>query len=43
MYIQEDFARHLGSLFKWGNAAEIHPNEENSVYGTELSNTLINM
>jgi hypothetical protein len=35
MYIQGDFASHL-----WGNAAEIHPNEENSVYGTELSNIL---
>jgi len=30
-------------LFKWGNAAGIHPNEENSVYGIELSNILINM
>lgn len=32
MYIQGDFARHLESPFKGGNAAEIHPNEENSVY-----------
>jgi hypothetical protein len=39
MYIQGDFARHLWSLFKWGNAAEIHPN----VHGTELSNTIISM
>jgi hypothetical protein len=43
MYIQGDFARHLWGMFKWGNAADIHPNEENSVYGIVFSNVLINM